>query len=191
MEWITTVHVNCVSEERMEEYSNWYNYVHFRDVMGMPGHIAAQRFWRAKYQPKVYDPTYRFWTIYELRSKELSTKGHQAAILSWKMQISTAMDLSNYHHHLFLIYYSRFLQILHGIFTALFLKHQKTCRRALRLNPPAGLLSVPEPDRLLHPTVYPVLSVKRQDTLFSRGFHSNICSRPWARIIRTWSSARE
>ena len=70
--------------------------MHFRDVMGMPGHISAQRFQRAKYQPKSYDPTFEFWTIYELRSKALSTKGHQEAVMSWKMQISTAMDLSNY-----------------------------------------------------------------------------------------------
>lgn len=96
MEYITTVHVNCVSEEREEEYSNWYNYVHFRDVLGMPGHISAQRFWRAKYQPKVWDPTYKFWTIYELTSKQKSTAGHQAAVMSWKLQISSAMDLSNY-----------------------------------------------------------------------------------------------
>lgn len=96
MEYITTVHVNCVSEEREEEYLNWYGYVHFRDVMGMPGHISGQRFWRSEYQPKNYDPTYKFWTIYELTSKELSTKGHQAAVLSWKMMISSAMDLRDY-----------------------------------------------------------------------------------------------
>lgn len=96
-QFITTVHVNCVSDERREEYSNWYNYVHFRDVMNMPGHISAQRFWRAKWQPKhYYDDTFQFWTIYELRSKKESTAGHQAAILSWKMMISSAMDLSNY-----------------------------------------------------------------------------------------------
>lgn len=97
MEYITTVHVNCVSEERREEYTNWYNYVHFRDVMNMPGHISAQRFCRSKYQPKHYfDDTFEFWTIYELRTKAESTAGHQAAIMSWKMQITSAMDFSNY-----------------------------------------------------------------------------------------------
>ena len=96
MEYITTVHVNSVSEERDEEYLNWYGYVHFRDVMGMPGHISGQRFWQSEYQPKNADLTYRFWTIYELTDKELSTKGHQAAVLSWKMMISSAMDLSDY-----------------------------------------------------------------------------------------------
>lgn len=96
MEYITTVHVNCVSDEREEEYSNWYNYVHLRDVMGLPGHISAQRFWRAKYQPENYDPTFKFYTIYELTSKELSTEGHRKCQQSWRMMISSAMDLKKF-----------------------------------------------------------------------------------------------
>jgi hypothetical protein len=93
---ITTVHVNAVSPEREEEFTNWYNYVHLRDVMGMPGHISAQRFWRAECQPKQYDPTYKFFTLYELSSKEESTKSHLERIMSWQLYISSAMDFRNY-----------------------------------------------------------------------------------------------
>ena len=64
--------------------------------MGMPGHISAQRFWRAEYQPANYDPTYKFFTLYELASKELSTKGHQDRVMTWELYVSSAMDFSNY-----------------------------------------------------------------------------------------------
>lgn len=96
MQYITTVHLNAVSEEREQEFTNWYNYVHFRDVMNLDGHIAAQRFWRDKYQPKNYDKTFKFFTLYELTSKALSTKGHQESTMSWKMMITPAMDFRNY-----------------------------------------------------------------------------------------------
>lgn len=96
MQYITTVHLNAVSEEREQEFTNWYNYVHFRDVMNLDGHIAAQRFWRDKYQPKNYDETFKFFTLYELTSKALSTKGHQASTMTWRMMVTPAMDLSNY-----------------------------------------------------------------------------------------------
>ena len=96
MEYITTVHLNAVSEEREEEFNNWYTFVHFRDVLNMPGHIAAQRFWRSEFQPKEFDTTYKFYTLYELRSKQQSTKSHQERVMTWKMYISTAMDFQNY-----------------------------------------------------------------------------------------------
>ncbi len=96
MQYITTVHLNAVSEEREQEFTNWYNYVHFRDVMNLDGHIAAQRFCRDKYQPKDYDDTFKFFTLYELTSKALSTQGHQQSAMSWKMLITTSMDLRNF-----------------------------------------------------------------------------------------------
>ena len=96
MEYITTVHLNAVSPEREEEFNNWYTFVHFRDVLNMPGHIAAQRFCRSEYQPAVYDETYKYYTFYELRSKQRSTLSHQERVMSWQMYISSAMDLSNY-----------------------------------------------------------------------------------------------
>lgn len=97
MEYIASVFMNAVSDEREEEYSNWYNYVHLRDVLGIPGAaIACQRFEQSKYQPKNYDPTFKFYTLYEVRSKELFTKGHMDTKLTWKCLISSAMDFSNY-----------------------------------------------------------------------------------------------
>lgn len=97
MEYIASVLMNATSDEREEEYSNWYNYVHLRDVLGMPGAaIACQRFEQSRYQPKDYDPTYKFYTHYEVRDKELFTKGHMDTKLTWRCMISSAMDFKNY-----------------------------------------------------------------------------------------------
>lgn len=93
---ITTVHLNPANEEREEEFNLWYSYVHIRDVMGLPGHISAQRFNRCEYQPKVYDDTFKYYTFYELTDKNESTVSHQTCQMTWKMLISTAFGFSNY-----------------------------------------------------------------------------------------------
>lgn len=93
---VTTVHLNPVSAEREEEFNLWYSYVHLRDVMGMPGHISAQRFCRCAYQPAVSDDTYKYYTFYELKSKAESTKSHQDRVMTWELLISSAFDFSNY-----------------------------------------------------------------------------------------------
>jgi hypothetical protein len=97
MEYIASVFMNAVNDEREEEYSNWYNYVHLRDELGIPGAaIACQRFEQSKYQPKKYDPTFKFYTLYEVRDKELFTKGHMDTKMTWQCLISSAMDFRNY-----------------------------------------------------------------------------------------------
>ena len=97
METIASVFMNAQSDEREEEYSNWYNYVHLRDVLGIEGAaIACQRFECSVYQPANYDSTYKFYTLYEVRDKERFTKGHMDTKMTWQCLISSAMDFSNF-----------------------------------------------------------------------------------------------
>ena len=97
MEHVALVFMNPVNDERAEEFNNWYVFVHLFDVLVMKDSaIAAQRFIQSKYQPKGFDPYFKWLTVYEVINKEAFVQGHIDVLSSYKCQISTAIDFGNF-----------------------------------------------------------------------------------------------
>ncbi|MDR2381809.1 MAG: hypothetical protein LBE08_11695 [Bifidobacteriaceae bacterium] len=97
METLMITFHNASSPDREEEMNNWYNWVHIRDIAGMPGAInAVQRLAADSVQPSSPDQTYKYVTLYEVVDKATCTAGHQAVMGSRKLLISTAFDVSNF-----------------------------------------------------------------------------------------------
>lgn len=60
---------NPVSKEREEEYNNWYNNVHAKELMALPGFHSVRRYRAARQMLPVSEdgePTYRFMAVYEV-----------------------------------------------------------------------------------------------------------------------------
>jgi hypothetical protein len=77
--------------DREDEYNDWYNTVHLRDVVSIPGYCAAQRF---KRQVLVFgDVSHRYLAIYEMdcEGPEAVADAVQA-LLTTPMELSGALD---------------------------------------------------------------------------------------------------
>lgn len=57
-------------EDRDDEFNDWYSSVHLRDVMAIPGIVAAERFTLAHAQRNPDQP-YRYLAIYEIETDDL------------------------------------------------------------------------------------------------------------------------
>ena len=85
------VHSNAV-EGMEEEYNQWYNEVHLKEVLQIEGFNAAQRFELSPVQ-LVEEQEYKYLAMYEVDSDDVEgTKERLIAAASW-LDISPALDL--------------------------------------------------------------------------------------------------
>jgi hypothetical protein len=63
---------NPASPEVEDEYNDWYDNVHLRDVVDIPGFVSAQRFeWTARRADDVA-PDHKYLAIYEIDTDDLA-----------------------------------------------------------------------------------------------------------------------
>ena len=75
-----------------EEYNQWYNEVHLKEVLQIEGFNAAQRFELSPVQ-LVEEQEYKYLAMYEVDSDDVEgTKERLIAAASW-LDISPALDL--------------------------------------------------------------------------------------------------
>jgi len=96
METLMTIFSNPVSEEREEEFNNWYSWVHIRDVMGLEGSIAVQRFVLNETQSASSAKLPKYLAFYEIASREACSKGHADRLNTWRMTVSPAFDFPSH-----------------------------------------------------------------------------------------------
>ena len=82
------------SEGREDEFNDWYNNIHLKDVLNIPGIVAAQRFGLSPAQRMTPPLPWSYFAIYEIETddlqatiSELSNRSNTAL-----MPISEAMD---------------------------------------------------------------------------------------------------
>lgn len=75
---------------RTDEFNAWYDEVHLRDVLGIDGFIAAQRFRLAEPQ-LVDDRTFEYLAIYEIEADDVGAALDALGSASGSMVISDAM----------------------------------------------------------------------------------------------------
>ncbi|NKQ54286.1 hypothetical protein HFP15_15470 [Amycolatopsis sp. K13G38] len=75
---ILLVFTDCVPG-REAEFGEWYDTVHLRDVLRVPGFVAAQRF-AARTGMRGEQPGHRFLAVYEIEADDLDAA--QAALRS-------------------------------------------------------------------------------------------------------------
>lgn len=82
-------------EGREEEYNDWYNNVHLREVVAVDGILNAQRFESSEAQV-FEDQSHRYLAIYEI-DESYGAKAVVENMLGGRdaMQMSDAMDLDN------------------------------------------------------------------------------------------------
>jgi hypothetical protein len=83
--YIFLVMTNPTSPKQEAEYNRWYGNEHYRDVLGVPGFVAAQRF---RLAPVQYDQSgpdrpqekgdvgkhpYKYLSLYELETDDLAS----------------------------------------------------------------------------------------------------------------------
>jgi len=75
-----------------EEYNQWYNNVHLKEVLQIEGFIAAQRFELTSAQ-LVEEQEYKYLAMYEIDSDDVEgTKQRLIDAASW-LEMSPALDL--------------------------------------------------------------------------------------------------
>ncbi len=80
-----------------DEFNEWYDNVHVRDVLSIPGMMSAQRY--ALYETEInraagITPTHRYLCVYEMKGDPDSIMGSvQEAVASGAMSIHEALDL--------------------------------------------------------------------------------------------------
>ena len=57
---------------REDEYNDWYTYRHLKDVLTIPGIVAAQRFKTTPVQRAVQPLPFQYLAIYELDTEDLA-----------------------------------------------------------------------------------------------------------------------
>jgi hypothetical protein len=77
---------------REDEYNEWYDTVHLREVLTVPGFVAAQRFAMAEGLPGSPTPPQRYVAFYELETDDLP--GAVAALTGsvGSMTMTSALD---------------------------------------------------------------------------------------------------
>ena len=83
--YVFLVMTNPTSPEQEAEYNRWYGTDHYRDVLGVPGFVAAQRF---RLAPVQYDKSgpdrsqeagdvgkhpYKYLSLYEIETEDLQS----------------------------------------------------------------------------------------------------------------------
>ena len=94
---VLVVLTNPVSGERDEEFNEWYNNTHLKDVLTVPGYVAATRF---RLLDKTVlegaeQPKQRYLAIYELDTDDVDRAAAQlqGAMQGGEMFISDSLDL--------------------------------------------------------------------------------------------------
>ena len=59
-------------EGKEEEYNEWYTNTHLKDVLSIPGFVAAQRF-KLDEKNLATDTPYRYMAIYEIESEDIKS----------------------------------------------------------------------------------------------------------------------
>ena len=73
------------------EFNDWYTNVHLRDVLSVPGFVAAQRFRLADEQ--MFEPgPYRYLALYEIETDDVAATLTALRRAAGSMEISAAMD---------------------------------------------------------------------------------------------------
>lgn len=80
-----------------EEFNDWYTKQHLRDVLGLKGIIAAQRFRLAAVQTPDQATPYRYFAIYEIETDDLQSVASALVTTAFTdaMPISEALDLNS------------------------------------------------------------------------------------------------
>ena len=78
-------------EDGDAEFNDWYTNVHLRDVLSVPGFIAAQRFKLADEQMMEAGP-YRYLALYEIETDDVGATLEALRRASGSMVISGAME---------------------------------------------------------------------------------------------------
>jgi hypothetical protein len=86
---VMVVYTNPVAGQE-DEYNEWYNNVHLKEVLQTPGMIAARRFSLVDGAGSGDEPQHRYLAIYELESEDV--KGTLKAMLGMPMNMSGAID---------------------------------------------------------------------------------------------------
>jgi len=73
-----------------DEFNTWYDEVHLRDVVGLEGFVAAQRFRLAERQI-MEDRTFEYLAIYEIECKDINKALDALSAGSQNMVISDSL----------------------------------------------------------------------------------------------------
>jgi len=112
--YVFLVMTNPASPEQEAEYNRWYGNEHYRDVLGVPGFVAAQRFRLAAVQYDQSGPgrpqetsdvgkhPYKYLSLYEVETDDLASvlkevKKREAE--TWV--ISDTLDISDFSTSIF------------------------------------------------------------------------------------------
>ena len=57
-------------DDREDEYNDWYNNTHLKDVLNVPGFVSAQRF-RLSSAQRMANPPYKYLAIYEIETDDI------------------------------------------------------------------------------------------------------------------------
>ncbi|HVE25372.1 MAG TPA: hypothetical protein VNC22_08210 [Sporichthya sp.] len=88
---------------REDEFNEWYQHVHIRDVMlRCPGARWVQRYRLAADQPPDASPRYRYVAVYAGDHRGF-TEGHRAHIFSEQMPISAAFEVADHRAAYYLV----------------------------------------------------------------------------------------
>lgn len=96
---VLMVMTNPVEASRDAEFNEWYDTVHLRDVLAVPGFVAASRYRisEAQVTPAGAD-AHRYLAIYEVESEDLggATAALMAAAGDGGMEISETLDMGSF-----------------------------------------------------------------------------------------------
>lgn len=85
-------------EGRDDEFNDWYNNQHLRDVLAVEGFVAAQRFRLSDAQLRPDDPTpYRYLAIYEIETDDVDKplRALMSAIADSAIPLSETLDVQD------------------------------------------------------------------------------------------------
>lgn len=92
---------NPVSEDRLEEFHQWYDEVHIPEVLATPGFVSAQRIaLRPTEFTKATEPAQRFGVIYEIEGDPEEVMGKvSAGTRDGTIHMSDVLDLTTFAMH--------------------------------------------------------------------------------------------
>jgi hypothetical protein len=95
---LLAVFSNPTSAESEVEYNDWYDHIHLKDVVAVPGIIAAQRFRLVDVEVEggIPWPAHRYLAIYEVDTDDLDALSEEISRRDGTeaMPISPAIDMS-------------------------------------------------------------------------------------------------
>jgi hypothetical protein len=101
---ILVVMSNATSEEREEEFNDWYTNQHLHDVVKVPGYKAAIRYEASAAQLAEGKPPWKYLAIYEVETDDVAKAAaglSSAAADSDKMPLSDTLDQAGVYAYFF------------------------------------------------------------------------------------------